>query len=77
MSSPNIVQTDNVAVLSGGEFGACVSASADQPAGMHGVTAVQSAAIADISTSATGTQIATAVNALIAALEAKGIIASA
>lgn len=57
--------------------GTTLGQSATDKVALHGATpTVQSATIADITDAASGAQIATAVNAIIAALEAKGIIAS-
>jgi hypothetical protein len=76
MSAPNVEGTQNAAIESGGVFGSILGQSASEPAGLHGSATVQSAHIATIGNSATGAQIATAVNAIIAALIAKGVIAA-
>ena len=57
--------------------GATAGNSATDLVGMHGSACVQAATIALITTAATGTEIAVAVNALITALINKGVIAAA
>jgi len=76
MSAPNVEGSKNVDTVTGGVFGATVGASASEPAGFHGTSVVQAAHLANIGDSATGTEIATAVNGILAALIAKGIIAA-
>ena len=75
-STPASFSTTNVAVETGGVGGTIIGNSTTETVGFHGVTGTaQGAAIADISTSATGTQISVAVNAILAVLKNKGLIA--
>lgn len=58
--------------------GVQIVGSASQTLGFHGATPVaQAGAITNLSNTATGTEIATAVNAILVALRNKGLIASA
>lgn len=75
---PASSQTTNYLFNGDSTDGVQIAGSASDKLGFHGVApTVQAATIADIGNSATGTEIATAVNAIIAALEGKGLIASA
>jgi hypothetical protein len=80
MANPGPASTQSTNYLFNGDStdGVQIAGAASDKLGFHGVTpVVQAATIADIDNDATGTEIATAVNAIIAALEAKGLIASA
>lgn len=80
MANPGPASTQSTNYLFNGDStdGVQIAGAASDKLGFHGVTPiVQAATIADIGNSATGTEIATAVNAIIAALEGKGLIASA
>jgi hypothetical protein len=75
---PASSQTTNYLFNGDSTDGIQIAGTAADLLAFHGATPVaQAATIADIGNSATGTEIATAVNAIIAALEAKGLIASA
>lgn len=80
MANPGPASTQSTNYLFNGDStdGIQLAGAASDKLGFHGATpVVQAATIADLGNSATGTEIATAVNAIIAALEAKGLIASA
>jgi hypothetical protein len=80
MANPGPASTQSTNYLFNGDSsdGVQIAGSATDLLAFHGATpVVQAATIADIDNDATGTEIATAVNAIIAALEAKGLIASA
>jgi hypothetical protein len=80
MANPGPASTQSTNYLFNGDStdGVQIAGSATDKLAFHGATpVVQAATIADIDNDATGTEIATAVNAIIAALEAKGLIASA
>ena len=75
---PASSQTTNYLFNGDSTDGIQLAGAASDKLGFHGATpSVQGDAIADIGNSATGTEIATAVNSIIAALVAKGLIASA
>lgn len=74
---PNVEGTKNAFVATGGQMGTIVGNTTSETVGFYGNAGVaQSATIATIGNSATGTEIATAVNALIARLKATGEIAA-
>ena len=78
MANPGPASTQSTVQLFNGDAadGIILGGSAANLVGFHGVTATaQGAKIDNISNTATGTQIATAVNAIITLLEAKGLIA--
>ena len=78
MSNPGPASTQTTNYLFNGDSsdGVQLAGSATELLGFHGVTpTVQQAAITDLGNSASGTEIATAVNAIITALEVKGLIA--
>ena len=80
MANPGPASTQSTNYLFNGDStdGVQIAGSAADLLAFHGATpVVQAATIADIDNDATGTEIATAVNAIIAALVAKGLIASA
>lgn len=58
------------------EDGITIGSLATEKAGFHGAASTQGAAITVLANDASGTAIATAVNATILALRAKGVIAS-
>jgi hypothetical protein len=73
---PASTQTDNFLFNGDSSDGVQLAGSATELLGFHGVTpTVQQAAITDLANDADGTAIATAVNAIITALEVKGLIA--
>jgi hypothetical protein len=79
MANPGPASSQTPVTLFGGDAadGIILGGSASALVGFHGVDATaQQAAITVLGNSASGTEIATAVNAIIAALEAKGLIAS-
>jgi len=79
MSNPGPASTVTPIYLFNGDAsnGVLLGGSASNLVGFHGATPVaQAATIAAISNSATGTEIATAVNAIITALKNKGLVAS-
>ena len=78
MSNPGPAssQTTNYLFNGNSSDGVQLAGSATELLGFHGVTpTVQQAAITDLANDADGTAIATAVNAIITALEVKGLIA--
>jgi hypothetical protein len=78
MSNPGPASTQTTNYLFNGDSsdGVQLAGSATELLGFHGVTpTVQQAAITDLANDADGTAIATAVNAIITALEVKGLIA--
>jgi hypothetical protein len=78
MSNPGPASSQTTNYLFNGDSsdGVQLAGSATELLGFHGVTpTVQQAAITDLGNSASGTEIATAVNAIITALEVKGLIA--
>ena len=80
MANPGPASTQSTNYLFNGDStdGIQLAGAASDKLGFHGATpVVQAATIADIADDAEGAEIATAVNAIIAALEAKGLIASA
>jgi hypothetical protein len=80
MANPGPASTQSTNYLFNGDStdGVQIAGAATDKLAFHGATpVVQAATITDLGNSATGTEIATAVNAIIAALEAKGLIASA
>ena len=79
MSNPGPASTTTAHYLYNGDStdGILLGGSAAKLVGFHGAAPVaQAANIATIGNSATGTEIATAVNAIITALKNKGLIAS-
>ena len=77
MSNPGPASSQTTNYLFNGDSsdGVQLAGSATELLGFHGVTpTVQQAAITDLGNSASGTEIATAVNAIITALEVKGLI---
>ena len=75
---PASSQTTNYLFNGDSTDGVQIAGAASDKLGFHGATpVVQADAITDLGNSATGTEIATAVNAIIAALVAKGLIAAA
>ena len=80
MANPGPASTQSTNYLFNGDSsdGVQIAGSATDLLAFHGATPVaQADAIADIADDASGAEIATAVNAIIAALVAKGLIASA
>jgi hypothetical protein len=78
MSNPGPASSQTTNYLFNGDSsdGVQLAGSATELLGFHGVTpTVQQAAITDLANDAAGTAIATAVNAIITALEVKGLIA--
>jgi hypothetical protein len=78
MSNPGPAVTSTPSYLLNGDSsdGDLIGGSASNKVGFHGATpVVQAAAITAITNTATGTEIATAVNALITALKNKGLTA--
>lgn len=78
MANPGPASTQTPVQLFNGDAadGIIIGGSASKLVGFHGVAATaQGATVATITNSASGTEIATAVNALIARLQAKGLIA--
>jgi hypothetical protein len=78
MSNPGPASSQTTNYLFNGDSsdGVQLAGSATELLGFHGVTpTVQQAAITDLANDADGTAIATAVNAIITALEVKGLIA--
>ena len=78
MPNPGPASTQTPVQLFSGDAadGIILGGSATKLVGFHGVAATaQGATIATITTTATGTEISVAVNALIARLQAKGLIA--
>ena len=78
MSNPGPASTQSNIYLFNGDStdGVQIVGSAAKLLGFHGATPVaQAAAITAITNTATGTEIATAVNALITALQDKGLTA--
>ena len=78
MSNPGPAVTSTPVYLLNGDAadGDLIAGSASNKVGFHGATpVVQAAAITAITNTATGTEIATAVNALITALKNKGLTA--
>ena len=78
MSNPGPASSQTTNYLFNGDSsdGVQLAGSATELLGFHGVTpTVQQAAITDLANDASGTAIATAVNAIITALEVKGPIA--
>lgn len=73
MGSPNVQGTDNKALVEGGAFGETVGVNAASLAGFHGVSIAQGATIANATDAASAI---TQLNLVIAALKAKGMIAS-
>jgi hypothetical protein len=72
---PASTQTDNFLFNGDSTDGIQIAGAASDKLGFHGATpSVQQAAITALGNSATGTEIATAVNAIITALEVKGLI---
>ena len=79
MSNPGPASTTTAHYLYNGDStdGILLGGSAAKKVGFHGAAPVaQAAAITALSNSASGTEIATAVNAIITALANKGLIAS-
>ena len=77
MSNPGPASTQTSNFLFNGDSvdGIQLAGAASDKLGFHGVTpSVQQAAITALGNSASGTEIATAVNAIITALEVKGLI---
>ena len=75
---PASSQTTNYLFNGDSTDGIQIAGAASDLLAFHGATPVaQADAITDLGNSATGTEIATAVNAIIAALVAKGLIAAA
>jgi hypothetical protein len=73
---PASSQTTNYLFNGDSSDGVQLAGSATELLGFHGVTpTVQQAAITALANDASGTAIATAVNAIITALEVKGLIA--
>jgi hypothetical protein len=80
MANPGPASSQTPVQLFNGDAadGIIIGGSATKLVGFHGVAATaQAAAITDIADDASGAAIATAVNALIAALADKGLIATA
>lgn len=80
MANPGPASTQSTNYLFNGDStdGVQIAGAATDKLGFHGATpVVQADSIADLANDASGTEIATAVNAIIAALVAKGLIASA
>jgi hypothetical protein len=78
MANPGPASTQTPVQLFNGDAadGIIIGGSASKLVGFHGVTATaQGATVATIANDANGTAIATAVNAIIARLQAKGLIA--
>jgi hypothetical protein len=78
MANPGPASTQTSIYLFNGDSsdGVAIAGSATKLLGFHGATPIaQAAAITAISNTATGTEIATAVNALITALKNKGLTA--
>ena len=78
MSNPGPASTQTPIYLFNGDSsnGVLLGGSATNLVGFHGATpVVQAGAITAISNTATGTEIATAVNAIITALKNKGLTA--
>jgi hypothetical protein len=74
---PATTQTDNFLFNGDSTDGIQIAGAATDKLAFHGKTpVVQAAAITNISNSATGTEIATAVNSILVALRNKGIIAT-
>ena len=79
MANPGPASTQSTNYLFNGDStdGIQIAGAAADKLAFHGATpVVQADAIADIANDANGTAIATAVNSIIAVLEAKGLIAS-
>jgi hypothetical protein len=75
---PASSQTTNYLFNGDSTDGVQIAGTAADLLAFHGATPVaQAGAITNLGNTASGTEIATAVNAIIAALEAKGLIASA
>jgi hypothetical protein len=78
MANPGPASTQTPVQLFNGDAadGIIIGGSPSKLVGFHGEAATaQGATVATITNSASGTEIATAVNALIARLQAKGLIA--
>jgi hypothetical protein len=78
MANPGPASTQTPVQLFNGDAadGIVIGGSASKLVGFHGVAAtVQGNAITNLGNSASGTEIATAVNAIITLLETKGLIA--
>ena len=74
---PATTQTDNFLCNGDSTDGIQIAGAATDKLAFHGKTpVVQAAAITNIGNSATGTEIATAVNSILVALRNKGIIAT-
>jgi hypothetical protein len=79
MSNPGPASTQTTNYLFNGDSsdGVQLAGSATELLGFHGATPVdQAAAITNLGNTATGTEIATAVNAILVALREKGLIAT-
>lgn len=79
MSNPGPASTQTTNFLFNGDStdGIQLAGAATEKLAFHGSTPVdQAAAITDLSNAATGTEIATAVNAVLVALRDKGLIAT-
>lgn len=77
MSAPNIESVSVPTSTGGNQMGIKVGEFATETVGFYGVDGqAQAATIADVGNSATGTQLATAINAIIDVLEGMGLIAA-
>jgi hypothetical protein len=79
MSNPGPASSQTTNYLFNGDSsdGVQLAGSATELLGFHGATPVdQAAAITNLGNTATGTEIATAVNAILVALREKGLIAT-